>query len=258
MAVTAIYLLPCGYLNLDRSVFLTGVDMGQVARIPVFSVLLMHPEGPVLIDTGLNPDGLVDPERAWGPRARVVKPELTANDDVRHRLQELGLQVADIRMVILTHLHWDHTGALRFFDHCPIVVQRDEYRFALNPGPFFALQNMRNHIDFPLHYVCRDGDQQLLPGISVIRTPGHTPGHQSVLVKTAGGAFTLFTGDAINMGENLERNIPSANNWSNALALESMYRLQHLSQLLDAELIHSHDPVQWPTLTRSPQPYRSS
>jgi len=256
MAVTEIFLLPCGYLDLDRSIFLTGVDMGQKMKIPVFSVLLMHPEGPVLIDAGLNPDGLTNPDQAWGPRAKLIKPEFTEADDIRSRLKELGLKVADIKMVIITHLHWDHTGGLRFFDHCPIVVQREEYRFAFNPGPFFTLQYMRNHFDFPLDYHSTDGDQMILPGISVIKTPGHTPGHQSVLVKTASGNFYLFAGDAINTKENLERKIPSSNNWSSGLSLDSMYRLEHLSQLLNAEMIHSHDMSQWKTLRKLPESYK--
>jgi N-acyl homoserine lactone hydrolase len=255
MAVTEIFLFPGGYLNADRSIFLTGVDMGQKIKIPVFSVLLMHPDGPVLIDTGLNPAGLTDPERTWGPRAKVVKPEITEADDIRNRLKELDLKVADIKLVIITHLHWDHTGGLQFFDHCPIVVQREEYRFAFNPGPFFIFQNMRNHIDFPLDYQSKDGDQMILPGISVIKTPGHTPGHQSVLVKTANDNYYLFTGDAINMKENVERKIPSSNNWSNGLSLDSMYRLEHLSQLLGAEMIHSHDLSQWETLKKSTESY---
>ncbi len=256
MAVTEIFFLQCGFLTLDRSIFFTGVDIGQPMKVPVCAVLLIHPEGPVLIDTGLNPDGLTDPEGAWGPRAKLIKPDFTDADLIPNRLKEVGLKVSDIKMVIITHLHWDHTGGLRFFKHCPIVVQREEYRFAFNPDPYFALQNMRNHFDFPLDYQKKDGDQMVLSGISVLKTPGHTPGHQSVLVKLVSERFYLFTGDAILTRENLDRKIPSTNNWSNGLLLESMYRLGHLSQLLGAELIHPHDMNQWETLKKFPESYR--
>jgi N-acyl homoserine lactone hydrolase len=255
MAVKEVFLLPSGFVNLDRSIFLTGVDMGRKTKAPVYSVLLIHPEGPVLIDTGLNPDGLTDPENAWGPRARVIKPEITEADDIRNRLKALNLEVPDIKMVIITHLHWDHTGGLRFFEHCPIIVQKEEYRFAFNPDSFCAPQNMQNHIDFPLNYECREGDQILLPGISLIKTPGHTPGHQSVIVKTTSGNFYIFTGDAINTKENLDRGVLSSNNWSNAAALDSTHRLVHLSNLLGAPLMHSHDIVQWNNYKKAPEAY---
>ena len=158
-------------------------------------------------------------------------------------------------MVIVTHLHWDHTGGLRFFDHCPIVVQREEFRFAFNPDSYFGAPYMGNHFDFPLNYQTMEGDQIILPGISVIRTPGHTPGHQSVLVRLAGDTFYIFSGDAINTRENLTRKIPSSNNWNSALSLESMNRLEHLSQLLSADLMYSHDIRQWETLKKSPESY---
>jgi N-acyl homoserine lactone hydrolase len=256
MAVKEIYFLSGGFLSIDRSIFLTGIDMGQKIRAPVYSVLLMHDEGPILIDVGLNPDGLTDPEHAWGPRAKLANPEVTEADDIRNRLQEVNLKVADVKMVIVTHLHWDHTGGLRFFDHCPILIQKEEFRFAYNPDSFFSPQYMRNHIDFPLNYKMIEGDQIILPGLSVIKTPGHTPGHQSVLVRLDSGAHYIFSGDAVILQENLTRKIPSSNNLNNEQAIDSLYRLEHLAQLLGAEIIPSHDMAKWEGLRKSPEPYR--
>ncbi|MCJ7616323.1 MAG: hypothetical protein MUO43_07275 [Desulfobacterales bacterium] len=73
MSVKGIYLLSGGSIEIDRSIFLTERDMGQKLRAPVYSILIIHEEGPVLIDAGLNPAGLTDPEHAWGPRAKVIK-----------------------------------------------------------------------------------------------------------------------------------------------------------------------------------------
>jgi len=249
-------LLPCGLLTLDRSILLTGTDMGEKVKAPVYSVLLIHDEGPVLIDLGLNPDGLKDPESAWGPRAKLIKPEITEADDIRNRLKELKIELSDILMVIVTHLHWDHTGGLRFFNHCPIVVQRGEFRFAFNPDSFCSPQYMRNHFDFDLNYKIIEGDQIILPGISVIKTPGHTPGHQSVLARLSSGRYYLFPGDAISIQENLQRKIPSSNNWNAEQSMDSLYRLEHLALLLGAEIIPSHDRVKWNVLRKSPQAYR--
>ena len=146
MAVKRMYFLPGGFINIDRSIFLTGTDMGTSIKAAIYTVLLIHEEGPILIDVGLNPDGLTDPENAWGPRAKLIKPELTEGDDIRNRLRDLDLAVSDIRMVLLSHLHWDHTGGLRFFTHCPIVVQNAEYRFAFHPDGF---SNSAGFCSFP-------------------------------------------------------------------------------------------------------------
>ena len=143
MAVQKMYILPGGLVSIDRSILLAAVDMGKKVKAPVYSILLIHGEGPILIDTGLNPDGLTDPERAWGPRAKLIQPELTRADDIRSRLKELNLDVSEIIMVILTHLHWDHTGGLRFFTHCPVIMQKTEYRFAFNPDSFVSSQYMQ-------------------------------------------------------------------------------------------------------------------
>lgn len=229
--------------------------MGKKVKAPVYSILLLHGEGPILIDTGLNPDGLTDPERAWGPRAKLIQPELTQADDIRERLKELNLNVADIKTVILTHLHWDHTGGLRFFTHCPIITQKTEYRFAFHPDSFVSSQFMQNHIPFSLNYRILEGDQMIVPGISVIRTPGHTPGHQSIFVRLASGASYLLAGDAISLEENLTLKIPSSNNWNAQQAMESIYRLEHLSYLLKAEIIPSHDLGRWGSLKKSPEFY---
>ena len=256
MAVKEFYLLPSGFLTLDRSILLTGTDIGKKVRIPVYSILLISEEGPVLIDAGLNPEGIEHPKRAWGPRADLIKPEITEADDIRNRLKELNLDVSDIKMVIITHLHWDHTGALRFFNHCPIVVQRAELRFAFNPDSSFSAQYMKNHFDHPLNYQAIEGDHKIMDGISVIKTSGHTPGHQSVIIKLSSGAYYIFPGDAILVQENLTKKIPSSNNWSAEQSVESIFRLENISSFLGGKIIPSHDIVSWNNLKKSPEGYR--
>jgi N-acyl homoserine lactone hydrolase len=249
------YIFSGGFLNADRSILLTGTGIGEKIQAPAISALLIHDQGPILIDTGLNPDGLTNPEGAWGPRAKLIQPQMTEADDIRNRLMEVGLKSEDVQMVILTHLHWDHTGGLRFFTHCPIVVQKAEYRFAYQPDSFVAAQYMQNHIAFPLQFRLLEGDQVLLPGVSVIKTAGHTPGHQSVLFRMDSGAAYIFAGDTISLEDNLTYKIPGSNTWCAQQSTDSIYRLEHLSHLLPAQIIPSHDIRNWSELKKSPDFY---
>jgi N-acyl homoserine lactone hydrolase len=256
MAVHSFYLLPTGIITIDRSILISGIDIGTKVKSPVYAVLLMHDEGPILIDTGLNPDGLMDPEKAWGPRAKLIKPEMTEQDTIESRLKTLNIRTKDIKMVILTHMHWDHTGSLRYFNHCPIVVQKSEYRFAFQPDSFVSGQYMNNHFDFPLQYDLIEGDRVLLPGVSVVRTPGHSPGHQSVIIKLRSGKYHIITGDALSTFENMRLKIPGSNVWDAQLAAESIYRIEHLSLLLGADVFTSHEDVKWFDFKKIPDCYR--
>ena len=256
MGAREMYILPGGFINIDHSLLMGGVGMGKVIRAPVFSVLVIHDEGPVLIDTGLNPEGRLDPDHAWGPRAKLIKPEINAEDDIRARLGQLNLKPSDIRLVIITHLHWDHTGGLRFFTQCPIMVQKAEYRFAYNPDAFVSAQYMRNHFDYPLNYQLLEGDQMIMPGISVVKTPGHTPGHQSVLIRLDSGENHIISGDVISLRENLAAKVPGSNTWSAQQAVEGICRLEHLSLLLNAGIFPSHDITEWEKFRKIPEGYR--
>jgi N-acyl homoserine lactone hydrolase len=253
MAVQEIFILPAGFLDIDRSIFLSAVDMGRMIKCPVYSVLLLTSEGPLLIDLGFNPEGVRDPERAWGPRAKLIPPQVTEEDDVRSRLKELNFEVTDIQMVILTHMHWDHTGALRFFKHCPVVVQREEHRFAFSPDLYLASPYMPNHLDPSLSYRLLDGDSVLADGVSVVKTPGHTPGHQSVLIRKSDGTAYIFAGDAVPLMENMRRKIPLSNTSSAKQCVESIYRIEHLAQITGAQVIPGHDMEVYGTLKKSPQ-----
>jgi N-acyl homoserine lactone hydrolase len=255
LAVHSLTILPNGYLTLDRSILIAGTDIGVKLQVPVYSVLLMHDEGPILIDTGLHPEALTDPEKAWGPRARLIRPAMTAEDVIVSRLQALHIEPSTVRMVILTHMHWDHTGGLKYFTHCPVVVQKAELRFAFAPDTFVAGQYMRNHFDLPVHYEQIEGDQMLLPGVSVVKTAGHSPGHQSVIVKLRSGASYVIAGDAVSTLDNVRLKIPGSNVWSAELAADSISRLEHLTSLLGAGLFPSHDGERWKEYRTAPACY---
>lgn len=258
MAVKEAYLLEGGYLYLDKSILLWGRGYGQEQKIPVYMALLETDKGWVLIDTGLNPQGVLEPEKAWGERAKVVRPELKPQDDVRFRLRELGLETKDIKYVIHTHLHWDHTGGNRFFTEATFFVQKAEYRFAYWPDRHVQASYMRDHFHCGVHYETVEGDVEILPGITLLHTPGHTPGHQSVLVNLANGEYLLFSGDAAYTLDNLTEMLPPGNSWDPLAAVASLHKLKTIQALTGALLLPSHDLKFWAEMPKSPAPLRGS
>jgi len=146
---------------------------------PVHGFVVTHPGGAVLVDTGCGgPDEVLND---W----RVV------NRSVADALAGLDMTPADIDLVINTHLHFDHCGQNAVFSRVPCYVQRTELDRAKRESPdlydWFGFMNAR--------WELLDGDIEILPGLSVITTPGHTVGHQCVVVAT-GGQADLLIGDA--------------------------------------------------------------
>ena len=127
---------------------------------------------------------------------------------VNNVLAKMGLRPKDIDIVINTHLHWDHCSNNRLFENAKFYVQREELRYASAPLPAHA----HGYEAFELGLVppfagtkfeVVEGDHKIIEGISVLFTPGHTPGSQSVLV-TSGGKSCVLAGDNIPLYENLK------------------------------------------------------
>ncbi|HUC58719.1 MAG TPA: N-acyl homoserine lactonase family protein [Streptosporangiaceae bacterium] len=150
------------------------------AEWPVHGFVVSHPGGAVLVDTGVGgpPDVLSD----W----RVV------NRTVAEALADYDMIPDDIDLVINTHLHFDHCGQNSVFSHAACWVQRTELARCQAEEPelydWFDFMNGR--------FELLDGDTEVVPGLSVITTPGHTSGHQSVVVSTGEGRAEVLIGDA--------------------------------------------------------------
>jgi N-acyl homoserine lactone hydrolase len=114
------------------------------------------------------------------------------NRSVADALAEIDMSPADIGLVINTHLHFDHCGQNAVFRHAPHYVQRAELDRAKRESP--QLWEWFDWMD--ARWELLDGDAEVLPGLEVIATPGHTAGHQCVVVRGAGDAFDLLIGDA--------------------------------------------------------------
>jgi N-acyl homoserine lactone hydrolase len=156
--------------------------LAEGERMPVYVHVIDHPEGRVLVDTGMT----------------ELHP---AVDDMDPRLRPLSTQdfdLAGIDLVVNTHLHFDHSGGNHLFTSQPVYVQRQELEDALHQDDY----TIREWVDAPgVRYVPVDGELELLPGIRLVPAPGHTRGTQVVVVET-GGRPAVIGGDmAVWFGE---------------------------------------------------------
>lgn len=193
---------------------------------PVHAWIVRHPDGPILIDTGIGEghDGI---ESWYGPE---IVPLARA-------LATIDLGVDDIVAVVLSHLHFDHCGQQRLLE-APVFVQAAEHEVALSAGytvdEWAAIPADRRRF---VH-----GDEQIVEGVRLLATPGHTPGHQSVVVEGGDrrvvlGAQCAFTSAELRTGEPATTNAHDAT-WQPA-ARASLARLRSLAPCT----IHlSHDP----------------
>ncbi len=200
----------------------------------------------ILIDTGIAPDA---PRPAGAPQGRN-------KTNVIEQLAALGLRPADIHTVICTHFDIDHAGYNDAFPHAELIVQREHYELARAGHERFAAA--RAHWDHPaLRYRLVDGDTELLPGLTLVATPGHAPGHQSVLVRLKHTGPVLLAIDAVMMQHTFTRDRRAWPNDDNEEQLRASTRklLDLVKQENIALVVFGHDGTQWQTLKRAPDFY---
>src|ERR671935_677678 len=201
--VLELFLFRSGAVDIARSAFapwLDGASRDERVIAPVWSALLRTPEGNILFDTGLHPVHVVRPDATFGPQSGltvVMKDE----DAIVARLRAVGVTPEDIAIVVNSHLHFDHAGNNGAFPRATFVVQAEHLAFAKRRPNFPGV-----YWDIPeLTYVPASGRSKVAPGVEVVPTPGHAPGHQSLVVDLAENGRVVLTGDAAFTRMNLER-----------------------------------------------------
>lgn len=255
--VRSVYLLDGGTLEVESSVVVPGRDFGRLMKVPVPMFLLDTSQGYVLIDAGMNPGVIDDPKGTWGQSlAAAARPRMEPRHHPYAQLAQLGLIDADLTCVIYTHLHHDHAGGAALFPNARHIVQRQEWQWALSPDPFAAGAYVRTDFDLPdLAWSLTDGDQNLMPGLHLMSTPGHSPGHQSIILWDTPDIGTLIiAGDAINCQANVDAALPPGISTDARAAVQSMNRLLTLAEATGATLICGHDMDQFEALPKLPDP----
>jgi N-acyl homoserine lactone hydrolase len=194
---------------------------------PVFAYLVVHPTGPILIDTGVG-IGNAFIDELYSP----------VHHDIDEALDRHGVDIDDIATVITSHLHFDHCGQNHRFAGSRILVQQADVEAAtaaLYTVPDWA---------FPpgIDLTVIDGDHQVATDVQIIATPGHTPGHQSVLITGGDGTRTVVCCQAAWNVSSFDAATLGDDGWDEATGAASLERLHTLNP--DRVLL-SHDPDEW-------------
>lgn len=247
-----LYAMTCGHLTAGLKDMIEG-GVGRVP-LPVPSFLIEHAKGRVLFDTGMHPQCRNDAATRLGERTaqRFGFEQFGADDDVKSRLEAIDRDAARIDWVINSHLHFDHAGGNALIPNATLLVQRLEWQAATNPE-LAAQIGLRSDEIAHGHAVQQvDGEHDVFGDGSVvcIPTPGHTPGHQSLRVRTATGEAVL-TGDACYFCATLrERRLPRfVHDREQMLAsLDTLAGLERNG----AKLFFGHDPEAWQQVPQAP------
>lgn len=159
-----------------------GTLLAGEERMPVYVYVITHPEGRILVDTGMT----------------ELHPAVADMDPQLEPLTAESIDLDGITAVVNTHLHFDHCGGNHLFAGKPVYVQRQELEDARTQNDY----TIREWVDAPgVTYVEVDGEREILPGVRLIPAPGHTRGSQIVVVQTEEGPVAIVGDAAVWSGE---------------------------------------------------------
>jgi len=228
-------------------------ENGRIIGIPGYFIETEEGDK-ILVDAGFPPWYREDADAATledhlDTFGRILT--LTSENFPVPQLAKIGVEPWDVTQLVVTHGDIDHIGFIHDFTHVPIAVGRAE-REAGPPRYFGGKPRMEWPEDATYQLI--DEDTELAPGVTLLSTPGHSPGHLSVRVQLPNTGCVVLTADAINREEELELKCNSGGS-DQELARESARRLVEMVRTENGFLVYGHDPEQWKTLRKAPEYY---
>ena len=246
--IDKLYILNCGEgVAGDISRWSPGVDVGKSMPMADNCYLMHHAQGWLLWDTGITdaiaalPNGQApsDPRAIHWYRPKTLAAELHA----------VGVKPSDVKYLAISHTHPDHIGNVEMFPEATLLVQKAEYEW---PNPLGVGRFKPEH---PVKKLEGDYDVFGDGTVTIISTPGHTPGHQSLLVKLPKAGAVVLSGDAVHFKSNWDnRRVPSINA-DKEQTVTSMQRIADALAKEKAQLWINHDKAQRDTLKMAPDFY---
>jgi N-acyl homoserine lactone hydrolase len=245
-----LYTLDCGTLEFkDMRLFSdTGEYDGQTATIAVPCFLIRHPKGTLLWDTGLSPKFVQNNASA----SRDIRAKLDV--PLEKQLQEVGVAPKDVTFLAFSHMHVDHTGNANLFKTATWILNRTELQWATQPtvgGPvdqtsFDGYQSAKTKLIDGDFDVFGDGT------VRILKTPGHTPGHQVLLLTLPKSGKVLLAGDLYHLRRDRQQKLVPLFNVDRAETLASFDRVERIVTNTKARLVIQHDPQDFKALPKFP------
>lgn len=248
-----VYLLDGGTLMLDKSLATWNHNQGIEFRFPVFSIFIDHPDGKIMLDTGFD--------KEWVERKLPFeKPTQTEDQTVAAQLAKLGVKPEEIDIVVNSHLHFDHCSANKLFPQAKFIFSKSELRHSFVPDPWERLGYDPDLVWMPGMKMelldIGDYEYEIVPGVSVILTPGHSNGHLSFIVRPGGGAQPMvFPVDVAYTRHNLEHKVLMGLHSDPEDLLRSMIKVENIAKKIGGRIFYSHDPESFAEFTLAPNFY---
>lgn len=245
--VTRMFALECPTAVIDKSMVEPGTSGEWLTPFP--SYLIDHPDGLILFDTGLDTDAAGDPASVYGDSAASSQITYTAEQRLDRQLAELGWEVGDVGHVVLSHLHFDHTGGMKLFPHARFYAGEGEFAYARNPDAhtcgLYRLHELDAVRDFDWVEVSEQGLDMFGDGsVVLLFLPGHSPGSLALQVRLPSRTMIL-SGDVAHARYGYDTATPFLYDSDSVQAVESLKELKRLAERDDTELWIGHDPDDW-------------
>lgn len=255
-----LYRLDCGHsLANDESVWTPGENVGRNIEFSSTCWLIKHGSEWLLWDTGVPEATLKDPT-GWSTLPNLIVYHLDRS--LTDQLAKIGLKPTDIGRVAISHTHGDHIGNGGLFPNATVVMQQAEYHWIHSPnGPNDNVNQLmalaRKLLGSPKNLQLIDGDTDVFGdgSVTLVFTPGHTPGHQSLLVRLRNSGFIMLSGDVAHLQENFQRSIVPSLNTNKAESIASMVKVRRLIAAYKAMFFINHDKIQTQKLKLLPAFY---
>jgi len=252
--VQRMYVFNCGESTVnDVSRWTPGVNVGKPGEFSANCYLIQHAQGWMMFDSGINDNVATMPK---GFQRGKDAPHYILRKPLRVQLSEIGVDPKQITHVAFSHTHGDHVGNGNLFSNATLHIQQAEYAIAFGPEAVskwnFEVTSYDRLRANPIVHLHGDHDVFGDGTVIIISTPGHTPGHQSLLVRLPKRGPVILSGDMVHLRDNWEqRRVPSFN-FSREQSLQSMEKIAVLIKQTGAQLWINHDKAQSDSIPKAP------
>jgi glyoxylase-like metal-dependent hydrolase (beta-lactamase superfamily II) len=248
-----LYTMDCGRLDFkDMALFSdTGEYEGKPGSVVVPCYLIKHPNGWLIWDTGLGDKVFDQPDHSMSPTNGI---KMTVTHRIVDQLAQLQLKPEDINYVAFSHFHFDHTGNANLFNKATWIINTNELNWITSSSapPTANLESFNLYTQVKTQMITSDYDVFGDGSVRIIKTPGHTPGHQSLMLQLKKKGTVILSGDLYHLRQNREHSRVPTINTSRSDTLASMNRAENISKNKKAHFIIQHEEADFKSAPKFP------